>query len=69
MFVEQNFYVVILSNKNGYENSAKILDPAQNPEMEFLDINLTKKGSNLLFHAIHSPFYWRILKKTLQLGF
>jgi hypothetical protein len=25
--------------------------------MEFLNINLTKY-LNLLFHAIHSPFYW-----------
>jgi hypothetical protein len=33
-------------------------------EMEFLDINLTK-NSSLLLHAIHSPFYWRILKKTI----
>jgi hypothetical protein len=33
------------------------------PEMEFLDISLTK-DSSLLLHAIHSPFYWRI-KKTL----
>jgi hypothetical protein len=32
--------------------------------MEFLDINLTK-DSNLLLHAIHSAFYWRILKKTI----
>jgi hypothetical protein len=31
--------------------------------MEFLDINLTK-DSSLLFHAIHSPFYWRSIKKT-----
>ncbi len=30
--------------------------------MEFLDINLTA-DSSLLFHAICSPFYWRILKK------
>ncbi len=29
-----------------------------------LDINLTKDVS-LLLHAIHSPFYWRILKKTI----
>jgi hypothetical protein len=28
---------------------------------EFLDINLTK-DSSLLLHAIHRPFYWRILK-------
>ncbi len=34
------------------------------PEMEFLDINLTK-GSSLLLHPIHRPFYWRILKKTI----
>jgi hypothetical protein len=32
--------------------------------MEFLDINFTK-DSSLLLHAIHSPFYWRILKKTI----
>ncbi len=32
--------------------------------MEFLDINLTK-ASSLLIHAIHSPFYWRISKKTI----
>jgi hypothetical protein len=36
-------------------------------EMEFLDINLTK-DSSLLLHAIHSPFYWRILKKTILLS-
>ncbi len=34
------------------------------PEMEFLDINLTK-DSSLLLSAIHIPFYWRILKKTI----
>jgi hypothetical protein len=33
-------------------------------ELEFLDIDLTK-DSNLLLHAIHGPFYWRILKKTI----
>jgi hypothetical protein len=32
--------------------------------MEFLDINLAK-GLSLLLHAIHNPFYWRILKKTI----
>jgi hypothetical protein len=32
--------------------------------MEFLDNNLTKESS-LLLHAIHSAFYWRILKKTI----
>ncbi len=32
--------------------------------MVFLDINL-KKDSSLLLNAIHSPFYWRILKKTI----
>ncbi len=36
--------------------------------MEFLNINITKYLS-LLPNAIHSPFYWRILKKTkLVLG-
>ncbi len=34
------------------------------PEMEFLDINWTK-DSSLLLTAIQSPFYWRILKKTI----
>jgi hypothetical protein len=34
------------------------------PEMEFLDISLTK-DSRLLLHAIHSPFYWWILKKSI----
>jgi hypothetical protein len=33
------------------------------PKMEFLDINLTK-DSSFLRHAIHSPFYWRILKRN-----
>jgi hypothetical protein len=33
-------------------------------EMEFVDISLTKELS-LLLHAIHSLFYWRILKKTI----
>ncbi len=41
--------------------------PGTFSEMEFLDIthiSLTKYLS-LLLHAIHSPFYWRILKKTI----
>jgi hypothetical protein len=33
-------------------------------EMELLDINLTKESS-LFLYAIHSPFYWRILKKII----
>ncbi len=32
--------------------------------MEFLYANLTK-DSGLLLYDIHSPFYWRILKKTI----
>jgi hypothetical protein len=32
-------------------------------EMEFLNINLTNDSSFLL-HAIHRPFYWRILKEN-----
>jgi hypothetical protein len=35
--------------------------------MEFLDIELTKDLS-LLLHAIHSPFYRRILKETILLS-
>jgi hypothetical protein len=31
--------------------------------MKFLDINFTKVLSFFLY-AVHSPFYWRILKKT-----
>ncbi len=34
-------------------------------EIEFVDISLTK-GSSLLLHAIHSPFYWRILHQFNQ---
>ncbi len=34
------------------------------PAMEFLDIRLTK-DSSLLLYDIHSPFYGRILKKTI----
>ncbi len=33
-------------------------------EMKFSDINLTK-DSSLFLHATNSPFYWRILKKTI----
>ncbi len=34
--------------------------------MKFLEINLTKDSSPLLH--IHSPFYWRILKKTILIS-
>ncbi len=34
------------------------------PEMEFLDISVTK-DSSLLLRAIHSPFYRRILPKAM----
>jgi hypothetical protein len=34
------------------------------PEMEFLEISLTK-DSSLLLYAIDSPFKWGLLKKTL----
>jgi hypothetical protein len=36
-------------------------------EMEFWDNKFTKDLS-LLLHAIHIPFYWRILKKTILLS-
>jgi hypothetical protein len=32
-------------------------------EIEFLDINLSKDTSFLLY-AVHSPVYWRIFKKS-----
>jgi hypothetical protein len=32
--------------------------------MEFLDISLPK-DSSLLLHAIHRPFYWQILNKSM----
>ncbi len=35
----------------------------ENPEMEFLDINVTK-DLNLLLHDFYSTFYRQILKKT-----
>jgi hypothetical protein len=35
-----------------------------NPEIEFLDIVLIK-DSSLLVPAVHCPFYWRILNKTI----
>ncbi len=35
-----------------------------NPERGLLDIKLTK-DSSLLCHAIRSPFFWWILKKTI----
>ncbi len=34
------------------------------PEMEFLDISLTKDWSLMLHAIFHSPFYRRIWKKT-----
>jgi hypothetical protein len=36
----------------------------QEQEMEFLVINL-RKDSSLLLHAIRSPIYWRIFKKSI----
>jgi len=38
------------------------------PEVEFIDINLTK-DLNFLLHAIHSLFYCRILQKTIRYSF
>jgi hypothetical protein len=40
-----------------YTRCHNIVTPC--PEMEFLDIILTKDLS-LLLNAIHNPFYWRI---------
>ncbi len=52
------------TNHYGCKTLASSINPIPPwPEMEFLDINLTKYTS-LLLRAIHSPFYWQILKKT-----
>jgi hypothetical protein len=40
----------------------------ENPEMEFLTMNLTKDWS-LLLHAIQDPFYWRILENHTLLWY
>jgi hypothetical protein len=62
-------------NKGRKLESHKTRVNAQNPrlkmpfknsisKMEYLDFNLTK-DLILLLHTIHSPVYWRILKKTI----
>jgi hypothetical protein len=56
-------------NAGGEPTHARLIPQAgqrqpQHPKMEFLDINLTKESS-LVLHAIHSPFSWWILKKTI----
>jgi hypothetical protein len=39
-------------------------EPVTRPEIEFLEINLTK-DSSLLLHAIHSPFTGGLKKKII----
>jgi hypothetical protein len=51
------------SRRAATTHAASLLRPAPT-EMEFLDINV-KKDSSLLLHAVHSPFYWRILRRTI----
>ncbi len=41
------------------------VDSDWRPEMEFLDISLTNDFS-IFLHAVHSPFYCRILTKTIH---
>jgi hypothetical protein len=36
---------------------------AERPEMEYLNISLTK-DSSLLLHAVRSSFYWRIFTEN-----
>ncbi len=49
-----------ISNTSGAMGSPKV------PQMEFLYISLTKNSSFFApCYAIHSPFYWWMLKKTL----
>jgi hypothetical protein len=45
-----------ISNTSGAMGSPKV------PEMEFLDITLTKRLGG---HPFHSPCYWWMLKKTI----
>ncbi len=61
--VKNNFRREVLSETIFKENSLSS-EQINGPEMKFLDISLTKDSSPLL-HAIHSPFYKRILKKTI----
>ncbi len=55
---------VNFTRHNAFFHGQKIGFVSATPEMEFLDISSTK-DSSLLLHAIHSPLYWRILKKTI----
>jgi hypothetical protein len=57
----------ILSFLNGLHTPLNLFNEREKttcPEMEFLDLKLTK-DSSLLLPAINSRFYWRILKKTI----
>jgi hypothetical protein len=59
---------VVLERYQSFQNVCDALY-ALRPEMEFLDINLTK-DSSLFLHAFDSPFYRQILQKTiLYFGF
>jgi hypothetical protein len=47
-----------------FQVGESFLDSLYSPEMEFLNISLTK-DSSLLLHPIQSPVYWRILTTTI----
>ncbi len=49
-----------ISGEHSFSKETTMLKNIAKAEMEFLNINLTYDSSFLL-HAVHSPFYWRIL--------
>jgi hypothetical protein len=55
---------VDITTKNENENCGKHVYTISGIKFEFLDVNLSK-DSSLLLHAVHSPFYWRILRRTI----
>jgi hypothetical protein len=54
---------VVLERYQSFQNVYDALY-ALRPEMEFLNINLTKDASVFL-HAFDSPFYRQVLQKTI----
>ncbi len=58
------FYPSFFLLNDSSSTSSWLLDSEFFSDMEFLDNNITK-NSSLLLHALHSPFYWRVLKKTI----
>jgi hypothetical protein len=55
-----------ISGKHSFSKETTMLKYIAKAEIEFLNINL-RNDSSFLLHAIHSPFYWRILKNHILL--